>query len=158
MSSKITFILFFFFCSLSEIIRAKTELPAIFGNHMVLQRDKPVPVWGWSEDGQEVRVSFGGKTATGKAGKDGRWEVRLPAMKANDPGRELSIEGTEQIIIKDVLVGEVSVCPGQSNLEWPVTGALNPNEERQAANHPKIRHSKDPKLPSDSQHTNYTTN
>ena len=72
MPSKITFFVFFLFCSFCGILYAGTELPAIFGNHMVLQRDKPVPVWGWGEEGLEVKVSFAGKTVTGKAGEDGR--------------------------------------------------------------------------------------
>ena len=93
--------------SLALNLLGETELPAMFGDHMVLQRDKPVPVWGWSEEDQEVKVTFGGKSASARAGKDGRWEVRLPAMKANDQGRELTIEGSKKIIIKDVLVGEV---------------------------------------------------
>ena len=144
--------------SLALNLLGETELPAMFGDHMVLQRDKPVPVWGWSEEDQEVKVTFGGKSASARAGKDGRWEVRLPAMKANDQGRELTIEGSEKIIIKDVLVGEVWVCSGQSNMEWSVNGALNPNEEKQAADHPKIRHIKVPKIPSDSHERNFKAN
>ena len=145
-------------CASALNLRGAIELPAMFGNHMVLQRGKPIPVWGWSDEGQEVKVSFAGKSATAKAGKDGRWEVRLPATKASAEGRELTIEGSEKIIIKDVLVGEVWVCSGQSNMEWSVNGALNPNEERQVANHPKIRHIKVPRVPSDSHERNFNAN
>ena len=134
---------------------AAIELPSIFSNHMVLQRDKTIPVWGWSDEGQDVKVSFAGKTVTGKAGEDGRWEVRLPPMQANAQGRELTIYGSEKITLKDVLVGEVWVCSGQSNMEWSVNGALNPIEERQAADHPIIRHIKVPKVPSDSHKRNF---
>ena len=155
MSSKFSFFAFFLFCFFCEILGSEIELPSIFGDHMVLQRDKPIPVWGWSEAGQEVKVSFAGKSASAKAGEDGRWEVRLPAMKASSQGRELAIEGSEKILVKDVLVGEVWVCSGQSNMEWSVNGALNPNEERQSANHPRIRHVKVPRLPSDSHERNF---
>jgi sialate O-acetylesterase len=152
MPKKILFHLTFILltCTAGLHLQGAIELPAMFGDHMVLQRDKPIPVWGWSDEGQKVKVSFGGKSAAAKAGKDGRWEVRLPAMKANDQGRELTVEGSEKIIIKDILVGEVWVCSGQSNMEWSVNGALNPTEEKQAANHPKIRHIKVPRVPSDS--------
>ncbi len=155
MPSKITFFLLFLFCSFCGILYAGMELPAIFGNHMVLQRDKPIPVWGWCEERREVKVSFAGKTVTGKAGEDGRWEVRLPPMQANAQGRELTIYGSEKITLIDVLVGEVWVCSGQSNMEWSVNGALNPIEERQAADHPIIRHIKVPKIPSDSHKRNF---
>jgi len=145
-------------CAVALNLQGAIELPAMFGDHMVLQRDKPVPVWGWSDEGQEIKVSFAGKSATAKPGKDGRWEVRLPATKASAEGRELTVEGSEKIIIKDVLVGEVWVCSGQSNMEWSVNGALNPNEERQAANHPEIRHIKVPRVPSDSHERNFDAN
>jgi sialate O-acetylesterase len=134
----LTFILFT--CTAGLHLQGAIELPAIFGDHMVLQRDKPIPVWGWSDEGQEVKVSFAGKSVTATAGKDGRWEVRLPAMKASDQERELTVEGSDKIILKDILVGEVWVCSGQSNMEWSVNGALNPNEETKTANHPRIRH------------------
>ena len=140
---------------LASALFGATELPSIFGDHMVLQRDKPIPVWGWSEEGLKVKVTLGGKSATATAGKDGRWEVRLPAMKASGEGRELIVEGSEKIVFKDVLVGEVWVCSGQSNMEWSVNGALNPNEEKQAADYPKIRHIKVPKIPSDSHERNF---
>ena len=140
---------------LAPALFGATELLSIFGDHMVLQRDKPIPVWGWSEKGLKVKVTLGEKSATATAGKDGRWEVRLPAMKASGEGRELIVEGSEKIVFKDVLVGEGWVCSGQSNMEWSVNGALNPNEEKQAADYPKIRHIKVPKIPSDSHERNF---
>jgi sialate O-acetylesterase len=145
-------------CSSILPLEAAIELPSIFSDHMVLQRDKPIPIWGWSDEGQEVKVSFGGNSARAMVGEDGRWQVDLPPMSANAQGRTLTIEGDLKIVITDVLVGEVWVCSGQSNMEWSVNGALNPNEERQAADHPIIRHIKVPKVPSDSHERNFDAN
>jgi sialate O-acetylesterase len=102
------------------------ELPALFSDGMILQRDKPVPVWGWSEAGQEVTVQFAGQEKKAKAGADGRWEVSLDPMDATVKG-DMIISGDASKTIKDVLIGEVWICSGQSNMD-AYTYTLEPGE------------------------------
>ena len=111
---------------------------AIFTDHMVLQQERPIPVWGWDEPGTRVLVEFAGRRARGKAGADGRWMVKLPRHEAGGPFT-LTVRGTGTVAFQDVLVGEVWVCSGQSNMEWPVSLALKPEDEIPRADHPGIR-------------------
>ncbi len=99
--------------------RGDVKLPAIFGSHMVLQRDQKDRVWGWAEPGEDVTVKIGGQSHATKAGADGSWQVRLDPMPAGGP-HTLSIEGKNTLKLDDVLVGEVWICSGQSNMQWPV--------------------------------------
>ena len=124
-------------------------MPKIFGDHMVLQRQQPVPIWGWEDPNVEVTVTFAGQTKTVKADESGNWMVKLDALEANKTGQALTVKGTSTKVFKDVLVGEVWICSGQSNMEWTVNQSMNANEEKKAANHPLIRHFKVP-------HTNKT--
>ena len=124
---------------------AEVKLPSILGNHMVLQQGEPVPVWGWADEGEKVTVSFHGKTVSTQAGKDGKWRIDLPAMKANAKGSDLTVKGSNEIKLKDVLVGEVWLCSGQSNMEWSVARSGNAKEEIANGKHPLIRHVKVPR-------------
>lgn len=124
---------------LAASANADVKLASIFGDSMVLQRDMPVPVWGWAEAGEEVTVTFGDQTKKAAAGKDGRWQVKLDALKANAEGQTLKASGKNTIELKDVLVGEVWICSGQSNMEWALNSSINGKEEVAAANHPQIR-------------------
>jgi len=124
---------------------AELSLPNIFGDHMVLQRGIPAPVWGTAKANAKITVSFAGQTKTTKADAAGKWMVRLDPLEASKEGRELTVNDRR---FKDVLVGEVWLCSGQSNMEWSVNGSKNPNEEKEAANHPLIRHIKVAKRPS----------
>ena len=94
-------------------LRADVKFAAPFNDGMVLQREKPVAVWGTAAAGERVTVAFAGQTVTTTAGADGRWLVRLAPMKASDEGRVLTANGAS---VKDVLVGEVWLCSGQSNM------------------------------------------
>ena len=98
---------------------AKVELGSPFKDKAVLQRGVPVPVWGWADPGENVTVTFAGNTVSAKAGADGKWMVKLPAMKASSENRVLKANDVE---VKDVLVGEVWFCSGQSNTELPLVG------------------------------------
>jgi len=129
-------------------VQAETKLPSILGSHMVLQQGEKCPIWGWDEAGTGVTVSFAGQTHTTKAGKDGRWQVSLNAMKVNAKGAALTIKGSSTVKLEDVLVGEVWLCSGQSNMEWTVSRSANPKEEIANGNHPLIRHIKIPHRPS----------
>ena len=128
----------------TQFASAEVRLPSVIGSHMVLQRDEAVPIWGWAEVGEAVTVEFHGKKVSAKADKDGRWEVKLPASKANSKGAKLTIKGSNEIVLEDVLVGEVWLCSGQSNMEWTVSRSTNAKEEIANGNHPLIRHIKVP--------------
>ena len=117
--------------------QASVKPASIFGDHMVLQRGMPLPVWGTADPGERVTVSFAGQTRTAPAGPDGKWMVRLNPLRASAAPRSLTIG---QVEITDVLVGEVWLCSGQSNMELiPEKGLLNPEEEIAKARWPKIR-------------------
>ncbi len=118
--------------------RAEVSLPAIFSDHMVLQRDVPVLVWGWAEAGEEVSVTIAGQTKTTKAGADGKWRVKLDKISASEPVT-CTVKGKNEITINDVLAGEVWLCSGQSNMGFVVRSAENFEQEKAAADHPKLR-------------------
>lgn len=119
--------------------RADIKLPALFTPHMVLQRDQKDRVWGWAEAGERVGVSINGQTKTAEAGKDGKWSVTLDPMPAGGP-YILSINGRKDTItIDDVLVGEVWLCSGQSNMEMAVGTSKDGDIEARTAKYPKIR-------------------
>lgn len=118
---------------------ADVKLPSVIGSHMVLQRDKPIPIWGWADPGEEVTVEFAGMVGQAKADDAGKWKVTLGAQKANATGQKLRVKGKNVLELDDVLVGEVWVGSGQSNMEWPVSASTNPKETIAAAEHPNIR-------------------
>jgi sialate O-acetylesterase len=135
---------------------AEVKLPAIFDNHMVLQRDQKVPVWGWADEGEKVTVEFAGQKAETTA-KDGKWSVTLKALKANSTGTKFTVAGKNKIELEDVLVGEVWFCSGQSNMEWNVGSSKDAPKEIAAANNPRIRHFKVPHVTSDKPQTEVKT-
>ncbi len=118
--------------------RADARLPRILSDHMVLQRDVAVPVWGWADPGEEVVVAFAGQTKTTKAGGDGRWMVRLDALKAGGV-QTLTVKAKNTIEVKDVLVGEVWLASGQSNMGMTVSRARDFEKEKAAASDAEIR-------------------
>ena len=126
---------------LVSLAQADVRLPRIFTDHMVLQRDVPVHVWGWAEPGEKVTVQFAGQTVTATASAKGAWMVKLAAMKASATPQELIVKGKNSITIADVLVGDVWICSGQSNMEFDMNGCNAP-EDIAAANLPSIRHIK----------------
>jgi len=130
----------------AKTTQAKTTLPSVLSSHMVLQRNEPVRVWGWDNPGTRVQVTLGAKTVNTTAGKDGRWKVVLPAHKAGGPF-QLKVLGTTEIVLEDILFGEVWLCSGQSNMEFPVGGVVNAKQEIASADHPRIRHIKIPHRP-----------
>src|SRR5690606_29234831 len=97
-------------------VKAELHLPALVADHMVLQRDVKVPVWGWANPNEKISVVFKNKTYSAKADETGKWLLKMDASKAGGP-YELSVKSSsEQISIKDVLVGDVWICSGQSNM------------------------------------------
>ena len=121
---------------------ARAELPflhPLFTDHMVLQRGMENPVWGWTQPGATVTVTLQGKTVTATAGEDGKWLAKLPPLVTGGPW-QLDVTGPQQRVeVKDVLVGEVWICSGQSNMEWPVAASNEPEKEIKAATHPRLR-------------------
>lgn len=131
----------------TTVARADVKLPSVIGGNMVLQREVSCPIWGWADAGEEVSVEFADQKLSTKAGADGKWMVSLKPMKANAKGATMTIRGKNTIALDDILVGEVWLCSGQSNMEWTVSSSNNPQEEISAANHPRIRHIKIPHTP-----------
>ncbi|MCB2379846.1 sialate O-acetylesterase [Hymenobacter sp. BT635] len=118
---------------------AQVRLPKLVSDGMILQRDAPVAVWGWAAPGEKVTVTLAGKTAATTAGPDGQWRTKLASLKAGGP-YEMTVAGTNRITIKDVLVGDVWVCSGQSNMETPMSRLRDKYPEVVAqANNPMIR-------------------
>jgi sialate O-acetylesterase len=113
-------------------------MPAIFGDHMVLQQGQKDRVWGWAEAGEEVTVSIGDQTHKTKAGSDGKWSVMLDAMPAGGP-LTMAVKGRNSLKFDDVLVGEVWICSGQSNMQWSVRLSNDADLEAAAAKHNGIR-------------------
>jgi sialate O-acetylesterase len=121
MISRIRIVGLAVFTALVTSARADVRLPALFSDNMVLQQEATVAVWGWADEGEEVQVTFRGETAKTKA-QDGKWIVKLSSFKAGGPD-ELIVQGKNRIKLKNVLVGEVWACSGQSNMEWPLKSA-----------------------------------
>jgi len=127
---------------------AHVEVAQVFTDHMVLQRDKPAPVWGWAAPGEKVTVRFAGQTKSGTAGRAGKWMVLLDPLKLSAQPQTLVIEGTNRIRLSDVLVGDVWLCSGQSNMGRSVDRSAIP--ERMNWKHPLVRYwgaGKDEKYP-----------
>lgn len=118
---------------------AEVRLPKIFGDSMILQRNQVIPVWGWADKNEKITIQFNKQSKTTKAGKDGKWKINLSPEKAGGPFN-LTVKGKNTITIKNVLVGEVWVCSGQSNMEWPVSASNDAAKEIRLANYPQIRH------------------
>ena len=134
---------------------AEVSLPAVFSDHAVLQRDRPLPVWGTASAGEKVTVTFGAQSRTTTADAQGSWRVTLDAVPANTTPAELVVAGNNTLTVRDLLVGEVWLCSGQSNMEKPIGGqrgqkpVFNAEEELRNGEHPQIRFLKVPKKRAD---------
>jgi sialate O-acetylesterase len=111
----------------------------IFGDHMVLQRGKPNRIWGWSQPGDTVRVEIGERSATAAAGTDGRWQAQIDPPQPGGP-YTVKISGKQTVELQDVLVGDVWICGGQSNMQFGLGQARNGADEIKNANYPQIRY------------------
>ena len=134
-SSVLLLILSLPFTQLGAAIR----LPDVFTDHMVLQREQPVPVWGWAESGSMIHVAFAGQDLRSEAGEDGYWKVILAPMKASSEPANLSVTGDGSISLQDVLIGEVWLCTGQSNMQWRLLESKGGAEAIAEAEYPEIR-------------------
>ena len=122
---------------------ATITLPGIFSNHMVIQRNKPVKIWGWAAPGERITIRMAYATIKVRAARNGKFEGTLPAMPAGGP-YTLTVTGSNTVQIDDILAGEVWICSGQSNMEWPLRNTLDAQKEISQANYPLIRHFKVP--------------
>jgi sialate O-acetylesterase len=133
--------------------RAEVKLPAIFSDNMVLQRDKPIAVWGWAGNGEKITVSLNGQSAQTEA-KEGKWMTWLPKTPAGGP-HQLEVRGENSITLKNVLIGEVWICSGQSNMEWPLRMSFEPRDDIANAQNKNIRLITVPKLKATSATNNF---
>ena len=122
----------------AQKLDAKPLLSPLFTDHLVLQRDRQDPVWGWAAPGAKVTVSINGKSATGTAGADGKWMAKLPALAAGGP-YDLTVRGPATATLHDILIGDVWICSGQSNMEFGVGNLAAPAPVIAAANYPNLR-------------------
>jgi len=131
--------LILFFLVINSLSHADVRLPAIISDDMVLQQGGPVNVWGWADPGEEVKVAIAGSgSAKTVADKDGNWKLKLDAPPAGGP-YQIEIAGKNTITVKNVLVGEVWLCSGQSNMGFLVREGQNAETEIAQANYPQIR-------------------
>ena len=123
-------------------LSAAVRLPGFFGDHMVMQQNAPIRIWGWADPGEKITVRLGTSEQSTATNADGKWTAELPARTASRQAVSLIVQGTNRVEINDVLIGEVWLCSGQSNMEWTVAASTNAKEEIASANHPQIRHLK----------------
>lgn len=123
----------------------RAQPAGVFGDHMVLQQNMPIPVWGVASPSEKISVAFNGQKQQVKAGADGKWMARMPAMKSGGPF-QLKVDGKKDYVFNDVYVGEVWLCSGQSNMDMTVAredrywcGVFNEKEEVATATYPLIR-------------------
>ncbi|MBO9582762.1 MAG: hypothetical protein J7574_01245 [Flavobacterium sp.] len=124
---------------ISAISSANVRMPILFSDGIVLQRDKQIPIWGFADANESVEIHFNKQIKKTTADKNGKWTVNLAAEKAGGPF-ELVVIGKNKITIKNVLVGEVWICSGQSNMEFQVSKTINAEKEIADANYSMIRH------------------
>lgn len=120
-------------------LHAKLELPAIIGDHMVLQQKQANRIWGWDTPGTKVTVTFADQSQSATAGTDGAWSVQLPTGAASAKPQTLVIAGSSKREIRDVLVGEVWICSGQSNMAWTLSQVWKGDIEAAASKLPHVR-------------------
>ncbi|MBN2019642.1 MAG: hypothetical protein JW749_05395 [Sedimentisphaerales bacterium] len=140
-------LLVFIILTLSGFSSADVRLPSVIGDNMVLQQGMEVPIWGWADPCEQVTVTanWGSEKWEATAGQDGRWLVKIqpPRLLVEDKSGggpyEMNISGKNTLSLKNILVGEVWVCSGQSNMEWPLSRADNAGQEVNEANYPQIR-------------------
>ena len=120
-------------------VRADVKLPQVIGSHMVLQRDRALPIWGWADPGEEVTVRLDDATATAKADASGAWKVVLGAVKADGKSHGMTVSGKNKIELDDILIGDVWIGSGQSNMEFSLGGSGGGKEAIAGAKCSQIR-------------------
>ena len=135
------FLFLFLFFGIAQPFCAQLRIPAFLSSGMVLQQQKTNRIWGWASPGQFVQVEFMQKTYPAFADAQGKWEVFLAPARAGKGGAMRISAGTEQILLEDILLGEVWICSGQSNMEWRMNWIGDTyREELQSAKNDQIRY------------------
>lgn len=124
---------------MTSVLSGQITMPSIFGDHMVLQQKQSNPVWGWSTAGETVSVSINGQEHMAKADENGYWKVKLQPIPVGGPYQMQVVGATSKFHINDILVGEVWICSGQSNMQWPVRNTNSAELAALTANYPNIR-------------------
>ena len=124
--------------------RGDVRLPGLFSDNLVFQQGLRVPVWGWADDGEKIMVTFRGSKASATA-RNGKWLLKLPRQKAGGPDT-LTVEGRNKLELKNVWVGEVWICSGQSNMEWPLSRSFEPEQDIANCANPRLHLFTVPKL------------
>jgi sialate O-acetylesterase len=124
----------------SQFTFAQLKIARLFSDHVVLQRQKPIPVWGWAKAKDKITVTLAGQTQTAVTDASGKWQVKFNPLEAGGPFTMSISDKTNSLKINDILIGEVWLCSGQSNMEWSVKQADNFKVEKKNANFPQIRH------------------
>ncbi len=135
---KLLLFVFIFTFSTTFYAKADVKLPRIFSSNMVFQQGIEIPVWGWADKGERITVIFNNKTVRTKADNLGNWKVKLPVQQYGGPF-QLTINGKNTLVFDNVMIGEVWICSGQSNMEFRVDQSINGSEEVDQANYPNIR-------------------
>lgn len=138
--SVLTALFFCFSTAGNSTVFAQLKLLRLFSDHIVLQRQKPIPVWGWANPFEKVVVSLGNQNKTAQAGASEKWKTEFASMEAGGPFELKVSANSGNLSVKDVLIGEVWLCSGQSNMEWTVKKADNFTAEKKDADYPQIRH------------------
>ena len=128
----------FLFCISTIVLHAEVKVANVFGSHMVLQRHQQNPIWGTANVEEKITVSIAGQLHKTVANRKGEWRIQLDAMKAGGPYKMI-VEGENKIVFEDILIGEVWICTGQSNMQWSVENSNHAELEMLSANYPKIR-------------------
>jgi len=119
---------------------SQVKLARLFSDHVVLQRQKPIPVWGWAKPKEKVTVTLAGQTVNAMADTSGKWMVQFSPLEAGGPFEMTAAAKSGKISVEDILIGEVWLCSGQSNMEFKVSQADHYEQEKKNADYPKIRH------------------
>ncbi len=135
-NTLVTIVIFLFSVNL---MFAAVKMPKLFNDNMLIQRDLPIQVWGWADAGEKITVKLGTQSKSVKADKQGNWRLTLSPLPAGGP-YEMAVKGKKNTVqIKNILLGDVWICSGQSNMEWSVKNTNNAKEEIANANFPQIR-------------------
>lgn len=124
---------------LAATAQADVRLAEVFSDHMVLQRDRPLNIWGQATPGQTLSIDLGGRRGTARVGTDGRWRVRLAALPAGGPHR-LMVKGDQTVVLNDILIGDVWLLGGQSNMEWVLANTDTAQQEVASPQNAQLRH------------------
>lgn len=136
---KSSFLIFITFFLLGNVSNAQINLPSIFGDHMVLQQKQSNPVWGWAKSGEVIKVEIHGQSHTAVADQKGKWKVILRPIPVGGPYRMKIESNTSTFYLEDILVGEVWICSGQSNMAWAVKNTNSAELAILTSNYPHIR-------------------